>query len=126
MHADARGDRLEPGTQLGAPTPDDLDVVPLQRRLTLVGATVERGRELATVIGPREDPGRGLAQVIADDEIADPSDRDPESQRRRQRVGDLEEPEAEPSDVDGVRDRGSRDASEEGDPTLPDVEPLEG
>ena len=59
-------------------------------------------------------------------EVADPTDRDPEGERRRQHVGDLEEPKAEASDVDRVRDRRSRDAAEERDPASSrSYEPLE-
>ena len=111
--------------ELGAAPLDDLDLVPLELGLAARPVADERRRQPATVVRPREEPGRRLAEVVADDEVADPSDRDPEGEGRRQRVGDLEEPEAEAPDVDRVRDRGSRDAAEERDPALPHVEPLE-
>ncbi len=86
---------------------------------------VHGGAKRAAVIGPCEQPRGGLAEVIADDQVADPTDRDPEGQRSDERVGHLEEPQPEPADVDRVRDRGAGDPAEQRDPALPDVDRLD-
>ena len=86
---------------------------------------VERRRQVAAVVRPREPPAGGLAQVVADDQVADPSDPDPQRQRDRRRVHHLEEAVAvlpHPRDVDHDR---AGDAAEQRDAALPHVEPLE-
>src|SRR5206468_1267129 len=111
--------------ELGGPPLADLGVVALELGLAARAVADEWRSEGAALIRPREEPRGRLAEVIADDQVADPADRDAQGERRGERVGDLEEPQPEPPDVDRVRHRRSRDPAQQRDAALPYLQPAD-
>ena len=74
------------------------------------------------MVCPGEEPRRGLAQVVADDEVPDAADRDAERQARRDRVGHLEEGVAAAPDARHVDERGAGDPAQQRDAAVPHLE----
>src|SRR5204863_1247832 len=102
---------------------DRLEMSVLQGRLADAPLADPRRRERSTLVLPREEPAGRLAEMVADDEVADPADPDPEGERDRGFVQHLEEPVAVLPHTREVDQDRAGDAAEQGDTALPDLEP---
>ncbi len=103
---------------------DRLQVAALQLGLAQLVDARERWRDRAALVAPGQEPARGPAEVVADDEVADPPHRDAQGQRGSHRVGDLEEPVALVPDAERVDDDRPGDAAQQRDAATPDRQHL--
>src|SRR5439155_12655959 len=95
---------------------------PLTRRSR---ARHPRPGQRSSVIGPGEQPTGRLPKVVADDQVPDATDPDPERDTDHGRIHDPEEAELSPSDSREVDQDGAGDPTQERDPALPDLEHAE-
>src|SRR5919109_16295 len=103
----------------------DLDDLPVEQRLRASVGDAIKPRQLATVPLEREERARRLAEMVPDDQVADPADDHPGGQAECSRVHDLEEPVSVPSHEGiGEEDRPG-DPTEETDPSVVDLEHVE-